>query len=56
MEDLNKVFNELCHSRAAVTGVHLLMPKLCGINAGLTQSIKVYQLFTRAKHPKLRAV
>lgn len=49
-EDLNQVFNEPRHSRAAVTGVDLLMPRLCGINVGLTQSIKGYKLFTQTKH------
>lgn len=29
-EDLNQVFNEPRHSCAAVTGVDLLMPRLCG--------------------------
>lgn len=52
-EDLNQVFNEPRHSCASVTGGDLLILKLCGINMGLTQSIKGYMLFTQTKHQKL---
>lgn len=46
-EDLNQDFNEPLHFCAAVTGVDLLMPRLCGIKTGPTQSIKWYKLFAQ---------
>lgn len=49
-KDLNQVFNERRHSCAAVTGVDLLMLKLCGINMAPTQSIKRNKLFTQTEH------
>lgn len=48
-EDLNQDFNEPLRFCAAVTGVDLLMPRLCGIKTGPTQSIKWYKLFAQNK-------